>query len=106
MRPILSATGTYNYNLAKWLENKLKPSSINEYTITDALLFSQDIRIFPVKLNDILVSYDVCAFLTNVPLKKTIDINKASENNWFNKTYNLSIQRHQLTKLLEISTMN
>ena len=30
MRPILSATGTYSYNLAKWLEQKLKPLSLNE----------------------------------------------------------------------------
>ena len=36
MRPILSGTGTYNHKLAKWLEEKLKPLSINEYTITDA----------------------------------------------------------------------
>ena len=33
MRPILSATGTYNFNLAKWLEEKLKPLSVNKYTI-------------------------------------------------------------------------
>ena len=39
VRPILSATGTYNYNLAKWLEQKLKPLSLNEYTITDAFAF-------------------------------------------------------------------
>jgi len=35
MRPILSATGTYNYTLAKWLDAKLKPLSVNEHTITD-----------------------------------------------------------------------
>ena len=39
MRSILSATGTYNYKLAKWLEEKLKPLSINEYTINDAFIF-------------------------------------------------------------------
>ena len=39
MRPILSATGTYNYNLAKWLEEKLKPLSVNEYTNADAFEF-------------------------------------------------------------------
>lgn len=43
MRPILSATGTYNYKLAKWLEEKLKPLSINEYTITDAFVFADEI---------------------------------------------------------------
>ena len=35
MRPILSATGTYNYKLAKWLDEKLKPLSVNEHTISD-----------------------------------------------------------------------
>jgi len=35
MRPVSSATGTYNYKLAKWFEEKLKPVSINEYTIND-----------------------------------------------------------------------
>ena len=44
MRPILSATGTYNYKLAKWLEEKLKRLSINEYTITDAFDFADEIR--------------------------------------------------------------
>ena len=35
MRPILSATQTYNYALAKWLDTKLKPLSLNRYTVTD-----------------------------------------------------------------------
>ena len=38
MRPILSATGTYNYPLAKWLEEKLKRLSTNAYTISDIFL--------------------------------------------------------------------
>ena len=35
VRPILSATNTYNYSLAKWLDDKLKPLSCNQYTVTD-----------------------------------------------------------------------
>ena len=42
MRPILSGTGTYNHKLAKWLEEKLKPLSIKEYTITDAFDFHDE----------------------------------------------------------------
>ena len=61
MRPILSATGTYNYKLAKWLEGKLKPLSINEYTIIDAFDFAEEIRNLSVNEDDILVSYDVTA---------------------------------------------
>ena len=106
MRPILSATGTYNYNLAKWLEQKLKPLSLNEYTITDAFTFADEIRTHTMNEDDILVSYDVTALLTNVPLDETIKIlvNKAFTSDWFNKTYGLNLQQDQLTRLLEIAT--
>jgi len=67
---ILSASGTYNYKLAKWLEEKLKPLSLNQYTIDDALGFSKEIRKHPVLEDDILVSYDVTSLFTNVPFRK------------------------------------
>ena len=107
MRPILSATGTYNYKLAKWLEEKLKPLSINEYTITDAFELLTKFETF-VNEDDILVSYDVTALFTNVPLDETINIlvNKAFADDWFNKTYGLNLQKDQLVKLLETATTN
>ena len=37
MRPILSASATYNCELAKWLESKLQPLSYNEFTVHDTL---------------------------------------------------------------------
>ena len=100
MRPILSATGTYNYNLAKWLEQKLKPLSLNEYTITDAFTFADEIRTHTMNEDDILVSY--------VPLDETIKIlvSKAFTSDWFNKTYGLNLQQDQLARLLEIATTN
>ena len=108
MRPILSATGTYNYKLAKWLEEKLKPLSINEYTVTDAFDFADEIRNVSVNEDDILVSYDVTALFTNVPLDETISIlvNKAFADDWFNKTYGLNLQKDQLVKLFEMATTN
>ena len=39
MRPVLSATHTYNYGLAKWLDEKLKPLSCNQYTVNDTFEF-------------------------------------------------------------------
>ena len=74
MRPILSATDTYNYALAKWLDEKLKPLSINEYTISDIFQFSEEIQHLQIGDNDFLVSYDVTALFTNVPLEETIQI--------------------------------
>lgn len=61
IRPILSSTGTYNFKLAKWLEEKLKPLSVNKYTITDGFEFANETRSIPMK-EDILVSYDVRSF--------------------------------------------
>lgn len=74
MRPILSATNTYNYQLAKWLEDKLKPLSTKEYTVSDAFRCAEEIRSLSVKEEDLLVSYDVPALFTNVPLKENINI--------------------------------
>ena len=67
VRPILSATATYNYPLAKWLDNKLKPLSINKYTITDTFMFAEHLRQMSFNEDDILVSYDVTSQFTNVP---------------------------------------
>lgn len=106
MRPILSATGTYNYALAKWLDEKLKPLSINKYTISDIFQFAEEIQHLQVANNDILVSYDVTALFTNVPLEETIQIlaKKAFNENWFNRTYNLDIGEADLIELLRLAT--
>ena len=87
MRPILSATNTYNYALAKWLDNKLKPLSINQHTVTDIFNFVNELpRDLNITSGDLLVSYDVSSLFTNVPLDETIKIlaDRAFRNNWFN----------------------
>ena len=81
MRPILSATKTYNYDLAKWLEEKLKPLSINEHTIAD--------EIRNTSFNDETIS---------------LLAEKAFTNNWFNTTYNLNTTKSGLIELLTIAT--
>ena len=47
--------------------------------------------------NGFLVSYDVTALFTNVPLDETIYIlaDKAFKDNWFNKTYNMNIDQQR-----------
>ena len=105
---MLSATGTYNYPLAKWLEEKLKPLSTNAYTISDLFQFSQDIRNTSVDADHILVSYDVTALFTNVAAHETITIlvEKAFSDNWFKDTYDLSLTKDQLRDLLELASTN
>ena len=108
MRPILSATGTYNYKLAKWLDERLKPLSTIEHTIGDIFSFVDDLQEMEISDHDILVSYDVSALFTNVPVDETIGIlaKKAFQDDWFNKEYNLNITEADLIELLEVSTKN
>ena len=96
----------FNYALAKWLEDKLKPLSYNKYSILDIFEFAEEIRAKGINEDDILVSYDVVSLFTNVPLDETIGIlvNKAFKDNWFNSQYNLNISRQDLTDLLNIAT--
>jgi len=108
MRPILSAQGTHNYALAKWLDEKLKPLSLNQFTISDTFSFSEDLRNTSLNESDILVSYDVSSLFTNVPLDETIQIlvEKAFKNNWFNVTHKLNISKSDLVELLQVATKN
>ena len=104
MRPILSASGNYNCDLAKWLEVKLKPLSSNEYTIHDTLRFAEEFRKVQINQGDILVSYDVSSLFTSIPLDETIGLltDKAFQNNWFNSTQDLNISKTKLAELLTI----
>ena len=72
MRPMLSATGTYNYKLAKWLDEKLKPLSVNDHTISNVFNFVDALHDMEVYDNSILVSYDVTSLFTNVPVDEMI----------------------------------
>ena len=106
MRPILSAKQTYNYALAKWLDIKLKPLSLNRYTVSDIFEFTNEIQNMEIANGDILVSYDVSSLFTNVPLDETIEIlaNRAFTNNWFNVTYDLNLTKMDLVDLLKVAT--
>ena len=73
MRTILSATGTYNYKLAKWLDEKLKPLSVNDHTISDVFTFVDALHDMEVDDHSILVSYITLLF-SNIPVDATIQI--------------------------------
>ena len=73
LRPIISSIGTYNYNLAKFLNELLDPVIPKEHCTKDSFSFSEEIQ--QVSGNDnFLVSYDVCSLFTSIPLQETIEI--------------------------------
>ncbi|KAL9972990.1 hypothetical protein ACROYT_G019392 [Oculina patagonica] len=55
--------------------------------------------------DDVLVSYDITALFTNIPVDETIQIlaDKAFTNDWFNKTHGLQLKKEQLIELLEVA---
>ena len=81
---------------------------MNEYTITDAFEFADEIRSIPLNDEEILVSYDLTALFTNVPLRETINIpvNKAFTDDWFNQTDDLHLEKDELAQLHEVATTN
>ena len=109
VRPILSATATYNYKLAQWLEKTLKPIASNSCMIRDTYEFIHELRNLKIGNNDILVSYDVTALFTSVPLDETINylVDRAFENDWLNRTHtDLRLSKESLKALLEAATKN
>ena len=73
-RLIVSSVNTYNYNLASFLVNVLKPISTNQFTIKDSFTFVYWLKAHQHN-NEIMCSFDVCFLFTNVPLDETIEAN-------------------------------
>ena len=71
-RPILSAIGTCNYNLAKFFVPILKQFTINKYTVKDSFSFCKEI--LDQDPNLFMASFDIQSLFTNIPLDETINI--------------------------------
>ena len=73
LRPIVSSTGAYNYNLAKYLSSLFVPLLPDKYSVKDSFSFGEELRSFDFN-KKFLISFDVESLFTNIPLKETIDI--------------------------------
>ena len=95
LRPIVSSTGTFNYNLACFLCDLITPLVPNNYSCKDTFSFVSHIKNANLS-RKFLVSYDVTSLFTNIPLQETIDI---AINLIFNQNLNLNITKKELKKL-------
>ena len=57
-----------------------------------------------IKDRDVLISYDLSALFTNVPVDETIEsiTKRAFENDWFNRDHDINITKLDLMELLRI----
>jgi ribosomal protein L19E len=75
IRPIISAVGTYNYKLAKYLDSIIKPlRSTNDFMLKDTFDFVNRVSKINTNEGDSIVSFDVESLFTNIPVNETINI--------------------------------
>lgn len=74
LRPIISNVGTASYNLAKHLAKLLSPLGKSEYTIESTKDFVSQLKKQRKPRHHKMISFDVSALFTSVPLDYTIDI--------------------------------
>ena len=75
MRPIVSACGTATYQLAKFLTKILqKYTGITHLFVKDSKGFSQYLRSVHIEQDEELVSFDVSALFTSIPVPTTLDV--------------------------------
>ena len=74
IRPILAATGTFNYNCAKFLVPILNPLTTNAFTVKNSIEFAKELKSFTYCDSLFLASFDIKSLFTNIPLNETINI--------------------------------
>ncbi len=103
LRPIISAVKTYNYELAKYLDEILKPLIDDTSMLNDTYDFVNKIGDLRHRTDCYMVSFDVESLFTNVPTLEKIDIllNQAFKDG-VEKFHNLT--RSELKKFLVTCT--
>ena len=101
LRPVVSMLGTAEYNIAKYLDNIIKPCIPSNYMLNSTKGFIETIKSFVFNIQHIVVSYDVVSLFTNIPLKETIDI---VTDYVYNSENSPKFEKKDFKKLLEIAT--
>ena len=76
LRPVLSAIGSPQYPVAKYLASVLKPvlMKYSTYCISDSFTFAKNINEMKYDKKPFLCSFDIKSLFTNVPLDEAIKI--------------------------------
>ena len=100
LRPILSSTRTYNYQLAKFLGKLLDDVIPNDHSTKDTFSFVEEPKKVSVT-NKYMVSYDVTSLFTIIPLEETINL---ATDLLLEAKPDLKISRKDSQKLFEFAT--
>jgi len=90
--------GSFNYDCAKWLSDRLMELRSHETVVRDTPAFLDMLGKHPIE-NAIMVSFDAVSLFTNIPVDFTINLILNSIFNKDNKTFH-GLNKSRLKKLL------
>ena len=97
-RPIISSTGTYNYELAKYLCILLEPHIPSQHCALDTFTFVREINELPLS-GKFVVSFDVESLFTNIPLEECRAVDYIPKGN-----PDLQLTKSELRNLFNFAT--
>ena len=102
LRPIISSIGTVTYNTAKELARILKPLlGLSNHHIQNTMDFVEQIKEVKLKKEESMVSYDVTALFTSVPIPPVLEIIEDKLNEDKDLPQRTSMNTRHIIRLLE-----
>ena len=102
LRPIISSIGTVTYNTAKELARILKPLvGLSNHHIQNTMNFVDQIKEVKLKKEESMVSYDVTALFTSVPIPPVLKIIEDKLNEDKDLPQRTSMNTKHIIRLLE-----
>ena len=102
LRPIISSIGTVTYNTAKELARILKPLvGLSNHSIQNTMDFVEQIKEVKLKKEESMVSYDVTALFTYVPIPPVLKIIEDKLNEDKDLPQRTSMNTRHIIRLLE-----
>ena len=102
LRPIISSIGTVTYNTAKELARILKPLvGLSNHHVQNTMDFVEQIKEVKLKKEESMVSYDVTALFTSVPIPPVLKIIENKLNEDKDLPQRTSMNTRHIIRLLE-----
>ena len=102
LRPIVSSTGTVSYNTAKELASILNPlMGLSSHHLQNTKDFIQQLKQVKLQQDETIISYDIEALFTSVPIQPVLDIIKNKLENDQQLQQRTSMTVSHITSLLE-----
>ena len=76
LRPIVSSIGAVTYELARFVAGIISPLGLTEHHITNTQVFVEKISDLKFDPDESIVSFDVSALFTSIPVKEALEVVK------------------------------